>query len=612
MNLLLLLQTLAIFVLPWLLGRALFLLTNRDQAESVLFAFVLGSLSLFTTVMGLRFVFGLSGVAFVQWFFSGVWVATLLSAVVNLYHKPVVRLTSWLPAAVILGGAALVYGLWTWQSPYPLNWDLYQHQQLARLIGQGKIHYFTTEMSDTFGFNSYPPFFHVLLAISQYPFVLRPVELLTYWQLLSYWQLVLVAVAAYHLMQAVTAKRSAGIFAALMSMLIFDSQTSLTTFFMMPQTIAAVLFILLLAKLLQTWDKTSVMELVLGAVALVLMHYLVGGVGALVYLGVALYSKVTSRLTGWGQRVPWSLLLAALGVAAVATMMRLPLAELNQGEGAAYSLDVTTTLQVVERGFAYFAYALVPFGMFALWRSKLAWHKKEMVSLLFFGFGLVLFSGLPYALKLMSIWRFFLIVLIGLGVTLWWDKLRLVGTKVLFVLLLLVALGVNLLTNLIVFRSGIMAEGMYTHVAQADIDAATWLQANYGSDAMLLSDPGTQFILEGLSGVDSLAGAYMPLAQREVLWPALYHQQPAKLVAANRQLTAESQATKRLLVVSGRSFAWARANDEQWQSFTYNVWSPIAFSSNDKQVLAAITRQSGVKLMYQNTHIAIWEIENGN
>ncbi len=610
MNLIIILQTLAFFALPLLLGRALWcLFAGQKQIEPWAAYYATGALSIFAWALSAHYIFGLLGTVFVSWFFGGVWVVSALALLCNLYYRPKFELNKLMPIFSLAVVALVVYGLWIWQNPYPLNWDLYQHQQLARLIKQGEISFLTTQMSDTFGFNSYPPLFHTLLAISQYPRDLTPEYLLNFWQVMTYWQILAVGLAAYFLALAVSNRVAIAVFAGLLSMLIFDSHVSLTTFFLMPQTLAAVLFTLLMARLLRQQAKIAWSELIVGALVLVLMHYLIGSVGALVYLGLAIYMKLSKRFA----------IIAALPLLPIAALVMLgaslfvgtlPLDNLNQGEGKLYALDFWKIKESVERAFGYLLYVLVPVGYIRLWKGGIKKETKVLVSLIALGLGMVVFSGIPYALKLMSVWRFWLTLFMAIGLYSFWERLRFIWSKLLFSGILAFSLVVILMTNLSYFRSGIMADGVYAHVAKEDIEAATWLKENYGEEAILVSDPSTQFILEGLSGVDSVAGAYMPLEKRRILWKPLYSRNASKIAAAARELTDLGDSEAQLLVVSGRSMAWARANDEAWQSFAYNVWSPVILSLTDGELIRQISQRDGLKLVYQNGAMAIWEVQD--
>ncbi len=608
MNLVIILQTLAFFALPLLLGRALWcLFAGKKQAEPWVGYYAAGALVIFAWAMSLHYLFGLVGAIFVSWFFGGAWVFSALALVCNVFYRPKLKLNELMPIFLLVGLALGVYNLWTWQNPYPLNWDFYQHQQLARLIQHGEISFFTTEMSDTFGFNSYSPLFHALMALSQYPHDLAPEYLLNYWQLMTFWQILAVGLAAYCLGSAVTNKRMIGVFAGVLSMLIFDSHVSLTTFFLMPQTLAAVLFTLMMARLLRVKAKISSTELAVSSLTLVLMHYLIGGVGALVYLALAVYLKLPKRFTVVAKLhlIPTAALMILGGSLLVG---QLPLSGLNQGEGKLYALDFWKIKESLERAFGYLLYVLAPMGMIRLWKGGIKQETKALVSLIAFAFGVLVFSGIPYALKFMSVWRFWLILLMAIGLYSLWERIKFVGTKLIFTVVVVFSLLAILMVNLMCFRSGIMTDGVYAHLTQEDIEAAEWLKENYAQETVLISDPSTQFILEGLSGVDSVAGAYMPLSKRQILWPSFYSRRAEKIVSAARELTIGSEVS--LLVLSGRSMAWGRANDEQWQSFAYNVWSPIMLSLEDKKLIEQVSQTNGVKLVYQNGAIAIWEVKN--
>lgn len=611
MNLTILLQTLMFFGLPLLIGRAFVCLFKREKKEVALVSsYVLGGLSIFGFALSLKYLFGLVGTDFTTWFFGGVWFMAVLASIVNILNKPLFKVKELLSISALSVIALGVYSLWTWQNPYPLNWDFYQHQQLSRLIQQGEISYFTSEMSDTFGFNSYPPLFHSLMAVIQYPMDLKPEYILEFWQVITFWHILAVGVAAYYLTSAITNKRVAALFAGLMSMLTFDSHLSLTTFFLMPQTLTAVIFTLLLARLLKKGSEIAWWELAVGSLGLVLMHYMIGTVGAVAFLSLGIFMKLKKRFAFLELNLPISIIAFILISSLGFVLGKLPLSDLNHGEGKLYSLDFFEIKETIERSFGYLLYLLIPAGLTWLWTSKTNRETKILVSLLTYAFGVLVFSGMPYALKFMSLWRFWLVSLASIGLYGLFEKLNSTLSKAFLSLMFTFGLVTILIVNLMSFRSGIMADGVYTHLAEEDIEAATWLGNNYGKNAVIVSDPSTQFILEGLSGIDSLSGAYMPLKKREILWPAFYSRNVDKIAQAANSLTNSDNNNVKLLAISGRSMAWGRANDEQWQSFGYNVWSPIVFSIEDNKLIKQMSDSGKAILVFRNESIAIWELKN--
>lgn len=177
------------------------------------------------------------------------------------------------------------------------------------------------------------------------------------------------------------------------------------------------------------------------------------------------------------------------------------------------------------------------------------------------------------------------------------------------VLGVIVGLGLSLILmmNLMYWRAGIMAEGVYTHITSQDITAATWVFETYqGKQVNLVSDPATQFILEGLAGVDSVGGAYMPLAKRQRLVQALTSGSAENLVNMTRMMVGGE--TEQLLVFSGRTAVWARMAEKDWSSYGYNVWSPVRMSVKDVEFGEEIKRVDGVTQVFANPSLIIFQI----
>lgn len=625
------LLSLTYFIYPLILGRGLVVggffvkkYVKGKKAQNVTDSvwtlpayFGLGLLGMFGYALVLAGM-GIAGVVFARLFLGGVVLALFLSVLLNLLYWPKVSFKRWKSLGLGLGGLVMIamvsFGVWSYNNPYPLNWDFYQHQQLARLIREGEFNFLTTRMSDTFGFNSYPPLFHVLLSVSQWPIQLTPDFILIYWRVMEFWQVTLVGAAAFGLGYAVSGKKEVGWLAAILSGLIFDPMVSLTTYFFMPQTLAAVLFTGYIARLLRAYDHkqlVGISEAVVAIMSLGLMHYLVGGVAALVYMGMYGYLALGIRWPGFSKGMPWVAVVVLIALGGVLAAPFVPLGSLNSGEAVDYLFTPSDKQEVLERAAGYLMYLTIPLGL------VYAVQKKKMVMwvalLIAFGLGAVVMAEIPYSLKIVSLLRFWLVVLAAMGL---YELIQFMESRILkgfvFTVVIIGLLGI-LVTNVMYWRAGIMAEGKYTHISEDDLELVWLVEKVFGNRKVrVVSDPATQFIIEGLTLADSIGGSYMPAEKREALAQPIERSDASAVVSAATLLEdgVELDEEVRLLVLSGRTFLWARQKPEKRNSFGYNVWSPVDLTLEDYQLIEKIETFAGVQKVHESAYAVVFKIGN--
>jgi hypothetical protein len=621
------------YLLPLLLGRGMVVGINKikkfpDKGEKLSTLILskilripayysLGLLIIFGWAMGIRY--GLSelvGVGFEKLFFKGIWVMLGLGGVVNLMRLPDHLGKIFKRLIPVFAGiftlSVISYSLWLWKSPSPLNWDWYQHQTLARNIQDGEISYFTSEMSDTFGFDSYPPMFHLVVSLAQYPMNLSPDMVMDFWQLTSFWHVMSMGLVSYLFGYVVTKDKTVSWLMVLFGVMVFDSTVSLTTFFLLPQTLAAVLFVGLFSRLLNEYGKEGVLpwwEVVAGGVALGLMHYLVGIIGGIIYVSLSLFMRLKRKWKNIDQ-FPWGYLVVVLSIVGILLVRNMDLGHLNGGEAELFNFSLEKKIGALERSYGLLAYVLGSLGLIAIMNEK---NKKiGLVSLVGFGLMALLLSSTPYVLKIYTIARFFVHILMVFGLWGIMKKQRYVLTKYISVLLVGGGLVWVLVANIYNWKSGLLYKGEYTHIGKDDVEASDQLFDRYEDEKVLLiSDPGTQFILEGLSGVDSVGGAYMNKEIRDDLYLALEDESGGKLLELVRGVGDEigGEYDHRLLALSGRTFMWESSDQDSRYSYAFNVWSPVDLRVNDFERIVSLVRQEEIRVFYQSPSLVILEVK---
>jgi len=620
------------YIIPYLIGWAVLTLKNkkRIEVEDVVGKnqsflkfgerFALGTLALFGLAGFVRYVLEpILTVDFQKLYFPLVWILTSLSIFAILHFRSFKGLTITKEKIGVLTLALAlsvsVYGFWYYKSPYSLNWDYYQHQTLARLIQDGKFDFFTTKISDTFGFNSYPPTFHLLLAASQFPAKLSVDYVVNYWNIIGFYHLVLVGLASYVLGLAISKRKEVGLISLIVGIITFDSITSFTNLFLLPQTLAATTFIFLLSNLIadrEEFRKPSFLINLAGVLFLVAMHYLVGIFAALIlavsYIAIRFENKVKLALKSF----PFVYLIPVIVVVGIFLSNILDLSFLNRGEARYYIYDLSAKAEFVQRiyGYALLLFTL-PGVFFAISRRR--WE-YNLTLILLFGFAGILYSNFPYVMKFYVLARFFVHLFVALGI---WSILKHIKAPLLrftAYLLTVVTFAILLLFNVIFWKNWISYQDQYTHISDYDIEASEFLADRYknGEEIILISDPATQIIFEGLSGVDSAGGGFMTSENRLLLYDGLK--------AGNVSLSKEyfekindrilKNPNIKLIALSGRTFAWLDFSPEDRYRFDSNVWSPKELSYWDVVKLSSFETSNDFSLVYKSPYVWIFELKN--
>ena len=647
----------ALYLIPLLIGRSLFRLKhllkiwNRHHAPhqsthystaSQTTAVLYDSISDTITQAGMAFALGMltlfgTALLFYQWaaavyqiptslFFSVVWGVAGLELLVSICPllKKLTRFKwKWLvtpPALdllVIFFGSLLIMAVWNSHSPFLLNWDWYQHQLLATLIRQGQLNFFINKMSDTFGFLSYPPTTHLLIAISQFPWTPTPRFLLAYWQAVSWWHFLAITIASWSLTWVITRNRLVTLTTTLLNLLIFDSIITFTSLFFLPQTLCAILALIFLTQTLRAKHTLSAkglltqLPLILVAVlSLVLTHFIIGIAASALYLGFWYYHQFAEKF--WQRRLHWILVGAGfLGlIGLVAASYHLDLGFINRGEAANYMFSLNEKFDYVRQIYGWSFFLLLPIGA-----SLLLFKRKGITTLcllILFGFLILLASHFPYILKFYVLAKFFVHLTMGVSLA---GILSLIPNKSIRVFgLVLVSFGFfcQLIFNIYFWKYPLQRGGLYTHVSELDVTASEFLQKEYGDqNVLLLSDPATQFILEGLSGTNSPGGAFASHNNRELTYQALTASNSLKTeqLLENINDGISFSPTKRLLALSGRTFLWLSASEEQQASFNFNIWSPQYLTDQNSAYIQNLARNPHFFLLYSSPQLAIFEVK---
>lgn len=267
---------------------------------------------------------------------------------------------------------------------------------------------------------------------------------------------------------------------------------------------------------------------------------------------------------------------------------------------------------MVERVYGYLGYLLIPLGFVYAFRETKRRQEVWLGVLFFIGFTAMAFSTVPYVLKLWTLGRFWIGLLMSLGV---WELVRYIRSVVMRIAVLIafcIGVSIILCVNVSGWKTGLLYEGIQTHISLDDMAAARMLQAQYATDStVLVSDPATQFILEGLSGIESPGGAYMTDDIRKSFSAALLDASPAAAIGWIRQVSDKDVygVKTHLLALSGRTFNWLTVTDANRWSYSYNTWAPLDLTNDDRQRIASFSTLPGVSVVFSSPYMSILKVE---
>lgn len=631
MNILAYLQPALFYLIPIVIGRAVYLISVKKNEENEeknavhsLFNlakyFITGSLFLLVLAFLMKTVTGLVDVSFSLTYFLIVYILAGTSLIFSFLKRPhfskkMLKEFGFI-LFFVLTFSMIATGIWKWRTPYQMNWDFYQHQTLATLmLKQDSFNFFTSKMSDTFGFNSYPPFFHLLLATAQFGSDLSPTYIVSFWDNISFLHLLTVSLASYLLGFAVTKKRVIAILSCLVGTLVFDSVISFTSLFFLPQTLCAVLFIWIFSKYLWQSEKNkklSVVGLIFSGIALVMLHYIVGFLATAILILEWIYFRFNHSVTKLITNLPIVQLGILTAIAAVVGSHFVNLSFLNNGEGEFYVFSLMEKAQFAQRIYGFSLLFLIPLGIVASY--QLLTKQLKFTFLMIFGLLCILVSQFPYVLKFYVIARFFTHLIMAIGLWGLVNSMHFKFSKLLALSVISTAFTLILISNTLYWKQGLFDSTQFAHINQDDLAAAQFLKDfDLQHKTLIISDPATQFILEGLSGVNSVTGVYGTQEQRERLFQiaSLNSAEETKnaILATSDGLEAPPQT--RLLILSGRTRLWADSPEKDRNSYNFNVWAPKTLSLSDLVKIQQIKESyPGFVLIYQNPSIAIFRLES--
>jgi len=604
------------FLFPTLVGRTFVRMWNKKKSLSFPFVsyFISGSLLTYLVTVITYYIAQLAGIKIgFEYLFAGIigilsFIFIPANFVIEKYDLKIKEYI--LPTLASFATAALTTLLWRIKSPYPLNWDIYEHQTLTTNILHGKFSFFSSQVTDTFGFNGYSTIFHSLLAASQTFF---HIQIFDYWNSVSMVHLWLVCLASYLMAKEITGSRAVGYISMLLGGLIFDSTISFTNLFLIPQTFTALLFIFLftqLIKTLKTGKSQPLIFIALGSIFLLLNHYIVGTVAVFFYLGTYLYFRFKNFLTPKINRKHAMLIGIILSATAIVISGIIPLESLNKGEGEAFVLSFADKWNTLRQTYGLLPLFFVPIGIYTIAKRKteLTLYTLDIALAL----GAMVLLQLPYVMKFFVLDKYFFNVIIAIGMYTILKQIRNFALRYISYFILIFTLIFIFVLNSANWKQILIYKNTQSHIAESEIKAAAFLKEEYSnSNALLISDPSTQYILETLSNVNTQGGAYMDHPARATLDNISQEQDPNRITDSLFQVKDKvtQDTNTRLFALSGRYFVWQNQSKKNKQDLSFNIWHTADLTLTNKEYINKLVSQSDqFKLVFQNESIAILEV----
>jgi len=498
--------------------------------------------------------------------------------------------------------------LWRSNSPYPfpLNWDIWEHQTAVNAILSGTFTLLPSGLSDTFQFNGYTTLFHMWIAIPQYIF--KP-DVLGFWWFAETLHTFAASIAAYVLITSITKKKQAGIVAGILSAFFFESSLSYTSVFLMPQTVTAILWVFGFSYLLQKTSATARMLVMVPlSVILFSLHFIIGSVGIACYLFYLILEK-TRILESTAVYVTALLALPifVFGVLTGITTM-FPVQSINFGEAGHFSNTVIRTWTDMCTWYGFLPVLLFPFGIIALEKMRLQNPGRICILLFFILTGLV-FSPFPYVTKFIVLWRFLLIAFIGSGILFFLESTKNIIIKGVMLFFIIITCQTIFIANYTSWKQTITYLDIASQVSKDDRKTAEFLSTYRDKPVLLASDPATSYILEALSGVNSPGGAYMNTANRQYLASAFLSEDQSfcndKLDLIRDGISPQEKIS--MVVISARTLEWLHTEETIRNSNAWNVWQPQGFSIRNTMEIQQISERCSLTPIFTTPSIVVFE-----
>jgi len=495
-----------------------------------------------------------------------------------------------------------------------LNWDLYHQQNIINGIVNNKFNYSPNLISDSFGFTSYTTLFHLLGSIPN--ILLGNINTLKYWYYLELFHLISTSFAMYYITKVFTKNKGIALLGAIMSSLMFESLGAYTTLFWIPQNIAATVGAFTIAKTIKERDtegKIKLNESIIASLLLILTHYIMGTISVITMIGSNIFLYFHKKSSSISTIL--LIITILMGSGLIIASRAIDLSQLNKGEAASFMYSYYDKIEFLLDVYGLTTIIISLLSIVPILKDKSV-HNNELKTLLVLNivFLAVLFSSFPYVLKIFSIGRYFFIALFLYGLR---YLLRNFNTKfsIFIITTLLINLSLIFILNITRYKQTPEYKDTYTHVSPYEIEASEFLKRYYTqNNTILISDPATMQIIEGLSGINSPGGAFASKETRSILSETYLTRDQNSYKKLNEIIDGVEDNTKyknRILIISGRYEKWQKLGEKEKLGIVENIWKPKDLSYTDWKegsYLRYLKEQTNIKIIYQNDGLIVFEL----
>lgn len=502
---------------------------------------------------------------------------------------------------LILFGSLIYFLIWKRNTPYPLelNWDIYEHITLANLISQGNLSFFTSQISDTFTFNSYSPIFGILLSL---PKIIFQKSLIGIYWWLEYWHYLLTILASFLLGRKIFGQEWIAFLVAVVSALVFESIMVYSNLFIIPQTLVALLTIFVFLNI----KEYKRVWLLITFITIFLMHYIIGilSIAVLIFVYLSKRFGLSQKILNIGILSSTLILLSSIGINFLGKWHLLPIEEARHFN---FSFIEKLGFFTDWYGLLFFIFSAV--GYLVIIRSKKAPQKLILIlALLTLGLS---FAPLSYFLKFHVLGRYFINLVLVAGIGIFLINLPKI-LRVFGILFIGVVLLITFYKNQLIYKGPLHFKNYETQVSYEEIEAGEFLSSyTEGKKVFLVTDPSLQYILEAVSGINTQGGAYMGLEERKILSELKNTNDSAllkiKLLEISDHLDQE-ESDEVLFVLGGRYLEWQRLSEFEKESASSNIWSPKMIRDQDRSYIEFIKNSPQFEAIYENDQLVIFKI----
>lgn len=506
------------------------------------------------------------------------------------------------------------FSIWHGDNPFPysMDWDLFAHQTLFQQISQGNFHLFPSEISDTFLVNAYTPLFAILLGVGKLalPF-LSFLEYFFIINMLHYFATIYIGclfawfITRNHLVVLVT---------AILNAFTFEATVAQTAFFFIPQNLAASLVVLCI----YFWFKRKIRLVVVLLLLTFLLHFVIGLFGILLIgvLWLFYYFLEDHPDPSYFLRQSFIFLVELL-LMAIFINWFFSFNPFGSQESIIFNFDLNQKFDLLMKWYGGL-WLFYPLGVWFI-AKNIRSHGNEtlfITTLLSLGLLATIALPLPYSLKFYTITRYLVHLVMAVGVA---QLIHLFKSPIIRTTLLIALFATHMLTFYYVqhaFKFAMRSSEVVTSVSLEELEAAEFLKIKYGnkSGVIMLSDPATQHVIEGLSGINTQGGAFANNTTRKLI-DGLYPLHDVRtlsgkllaLYTVDDQVNDERNETV-LLVVSGRFMEWQGLEAPFRYDEGYNVWGTRELTFTGKEYIEVLKQNETVNLVFENDAMGVFEV----